>query len=103
MLAPRRTFVLTDLLIKDSVPTGKTGQSKASYWTAVITMPGGYAGGRSQREEVVPCVEQFRGRTALQQHRLRPLRQPQGTVSVVKLFGPTDRREFRLRLGGVGV
>jgi hypothetical protein len=24
-------------------------------------------------------------------------------VSVVKLFGPTDRREFRPRLGGLGV
>jgi Aminoglycoside-2''-adenylyltransferase len=33
-------------------------------------MPEGYAGGRSQREEVVSYAEQVRGRTALQQHRL---------------------------------
>ena len=26
-----------------------------------------------------------------------------GCVSVVKWFGPTDRREFRPRLGGLGV
>jgi hypothetical protein len=28
---------------------------------------------------------------------------PVSGVSVVKLFGPTDRREFRPRLGGLGV
>jgi hypothetical protein len=28
---------------------------------------------------------------------------PESPVSVVKLFGPTDRHEFRLRVGGLGV
>jgi hypothetical protein len=35
---------------------------------------------------------------------VRPGRWRAGShVSVVKLFGPTDRREFRPRLGGLGV
>jgi hypothetical protein len=53
----------------------------------VYAPAGGYAGGRSQREEVVPYAGQVHGRTALQQDRLRPLHQPQGNGSAVSPGG----------------